>query len=208
MKGLKAPGLDGIQPIFYQINLEVVSETLFYFVVWAWQRRKVDLWILKAHMVLIPKIPRPVSLKDFRPITLFNTSYKILSKVIVNRLRPILQRIVGPFQSSFLPGRSTTDNILITQEVEHSLMRRKGRQGGMICKIDLHKAYDSVSWQFIRESLLFFHVPVSLVDLIMFCISNIDIAVIWNGEGLPAFRPERGLRQGDPLSPYFFILVM
>ncbi|KAA3474264.1 reverse transcriptase [Gossypium australe] len=117
-------------------DLEVVEKAL--------KVGEVDLDVLKAHMLLILKGSRPTIVKDFRPITLLNTSYKILSKVIVNCLRPILQRIIEPYQNSFLAGHCTTDNTLIAQEVVHSLMGKKGRQGPMVCKIDLHKAYNSV----------------------------------------------------------------
>ncbi|OMO87284.1 reverse transcriptase [Corchorus capsularis] len=187
---------------------ETVKETVFNFVAMAFANQRVDLNVLHAHMVLIPKGNCPTTVKDFRPITLLNTSYKILSKVIVNRLRPILQRIIRPFRNSFLAGRSTTDNILITQEIVHSLMGRKGSKGAVIAKIDLQKAYDNVSWSFLREVLVFYDFPAGLINLIMYCVSNIDLAIIWNGEVLPAFHPQQGLRQGDPLSPYLFILVM
>ncbi|OMO53937.1 reverse transcriptase [Corchorus capsularis] len=208
MKGLKAPGVDGIQPIFYQRNWVTVKESLLKFVDEAITSGKIDVNLLHAHMVLIPKGSNPTSVKDFRPITLLNTCYKILSKVLVNRMRPILQRIIGPFQNSFLAGRSTTDNILITQEIVHTLSNLKGRKGAMILKIDLQKAYDNVSWEFLHEVLNFFGFPTQLISLIMFCVTNIDLSIIWNGDALPSFKPQQGLRQGDPLSPYLFILAM
>ncbi|OMO84846.1 reverse transcriptase [Corchorus capsularis] len=207
-KGLKAPGVDGIQPIFYQRNWVTVKESLLKFVDEAITSGKIDVNLLHAHMVLIPKGSNPTSVKDFRPITLLNTCYKILSKVLVNRMRPILQRIIGPFQNSFLAGRSTTDNILITQEIVHTLSNLKGRKGAMILKIDLQKAYDNVSWEFLHEVLNFFGFPTQLISLIMFCVTNIDLSIIWNGKALPSFKPQQGLRQGDPLSPYLFILAM
>lgn len=107
---------------------------------------------------------------DFRPITLLNSVYKILSKALVNRIRPLLHTLVGPFQSSFITGRGTGENIVITQEVVHSLMKRKGRLGSMVFKIDLHKAYDSVSWVFLRQVLVYFNFPTQFFNLIMFCV--------------------------------------
>lgn len=148
-----------------------------------------------------------ISIADFRPITLLNTSYKLVSKVLVSRLRPILHQIVGPFQNSFLAGRGTSDNILITQEVVHSLVNLKGRRGGMILKLDIHKAYDTVSWQFLHETLLLLDLPNVLIELVMFSIKHMTTSIVWNGEKLPDFHSGRGLRQGLS-EPYLFILVM
>ncbi|OMO49818.1 reverse transcriptase [Corchorus capsularis] len=199
MKGLKAPGVDGIQPIFYQKHWSSVQVSLVSFVQNAFEQRQVELNILRAHMVLIPKGQNPGSVRDLRPITLLNTWYKILSKVIVNRMRPILQRIIGPYQNSFLAGRSTSDNILIAQEVIHTLSNLKGRKGAMVTKIDLQKAYDNVDWRFLEEVLVFYGFPAPLVQLIMFCVPNTELSIIWNGDALPHFKPQQGLRQDNLL---------
>lgn len=104
----------------------------------------------KTLVSLIPKVDNPDSIKMFRPISLCNVVYKVISKIIVDRLRPLLTKIVSPFQSSFIPGRTTNDNIIITQEILHTLRSKKGKKGGMIFKIDLEKAYDKVSWKFLQ----------------------------------------------------------
>lgn len=108
----------------------------------------------KILIALIPKTDNPVNIKMFRPISLCNVGYKIITKIIVVRLKPMLNKIISPFQSSFIPGRTTSDNIIITQEVLHTLRSKKG---GMIFKIDLEKAYDKVSWKFIFDTRNFFN---------------------------------------------------
>lgn len=113
-----------------------------------------------------------------------------------------------PNQSSFVPGRSTTDNIIISQEIIHTLKSKKGKVGGMILKIDLEKAYDNISWAFLNQTLDEFGFDKNLIDMIMCCVTTVSTAILWNGEPLKEFKPEKGLRQGDPLSPYLFVLCM
>ncbi|GLU14311.1 hypothetical protein SLE2022_308870 [Rubroshorea leprosula] len=207
MRGLKNPDLDGIQPIFYQKHWEVVSGTLHSFV----NKSLIDsfeLDILHAHITLIPKGESPYVMQKFRPICLLNVTYKILAKVIVNRLRPYLQNLIGPWQSSFLSGRSTTYNIILVQEAVHLMQRLKGKKGALAFKINLHKAFNSVGWDFLNEVLVDFNLLEPLIWLIMFSVTSLQLSIIWNGEKLPYFQPQRGLCQGDPLSPYLFIMVM
>ncbi|XP_028092237.1 uncharacterized protein LOC114292475 [Camellia sinensis] len=144
----------------------------------------------------------------FRPISLCNVTYKIISKILVNRIRPILSDIISPNQSSFIPGRSTHDNIIITQEAIHTVNKKKGKIGFMIFKVDLEKAYDNISWNFLRQTLLEFHFDEKLVTMIMNCVTSVSTAILWNGEPLDEFKPAKGLRQGDSLSPYLFVLCM
>ncbi|XP_071721951.1 uncharacterized protein [Rutidosis leptorrhynchoides] len=100
-------------------------------------------------LVLIGKIDKPVNMKDFRPIALCNVLYKILSKVLANRLKSILPLIVSPSQSAFVPGRKITDNIVIAFELIHSMRRKKrGKYGDVVLKLDISKAYDRVDWRF------------------------------------------------------------
>ena len=134
--------------------------------------------------------------------------YKVLTKIIVARLRPFLGKLISPLQMAFVPGRKGMDNVIIAQEIIHSLSRKKGNTGYMAIKIDLEKAYDKLEWSFIRDTLIRFNLPRNLVELIMSCVSSVSTSILFNGGTLDSFKPSRGIRQGDPLSPYIFIMCM
>ncbi|XP_031120447.1 uncharacterized protein LOC116023586 [Ipomoea triloba] len=208
MKNFESPGPDGIPALFYQHFWNEVGMALTNMVNQALATGTVNRSLLHAYMTLIPKKETPESAADFRPITLLNVAFKVISKVLVNRMRPIMCNLIGPHQNSFLPGRSTQDNIILTQEVVHTMNRKRGKKGYMIVKVDLQKAYDSVAWSFLESTLVDFGFPRQMVELISFSLRESDISILWNGRKLPPFSPGRGLRQGDPLAPYLFNLVM
>ena len=131
-------------------------------------------------ITLIPKVENPETINQFIPITLYNVSYKILTKDLVNIIRPLLGKLIGPFQFSFLPGRQTSDNIIITQEIIHSLEKMKGKEKGMIFKIDLEKACDKVSWEFLEKALINFNFNPKWIKMIMSCVSCCNTKVFWN----------------------------
>lgn len=159
-------------------------------------------------ITLILKIENPESLTHFCPISLCNVLCKTLTKVLVSRLRSALSNVVGPFQNSFVPGRSTCDNIIIAQEIVHNLRSKKGKKCDMILKIDLKRSYDNVSWQFLSKTLVDFNLNDHWIELIINCVTNVKASMLWNGEKLKEFSMEKGLRQGDPFSPYLFVLCM
>ena len=162
----------------------------------------------KTLLVLIQKKKNADSLRDYRPISLCNVSYKIITKTVVNRIKPLLSRLIGPAQTSFVSGRQITDNIVLAQEIIHSMRNKKGKKGWMACKIDLTKAYDMLRWDFIHETLVDVGFPELVVSVIMNCITTPSMEILWNGDRTSSFIPSRGIRQGDPMSPYIFVLCI
>nr|KYP39534.1 LINE-1 reverse transcriptase isogeny [Cajanus cajan] len=208
MGSLKAPGPDGLHAIFYQSQWNIIGQTFCELIHAIEASPSKVAEINNTLITLIPKTENVSSLKQMHPISLCNVSYKIITKILSNRLRQVMADLVSPNQCSFVPHRQASENIIITQEVIHSMKRRTGNKGWMAIKIDLEKTYDRLNWRFIRDTLSDIGLPQNFVELVWACISTPSSRVLWNGEALQEFHPSRGIRQGDPLSPYLFMLCM
>lgn len=151
---LKAPGPDGFSGIFYQQHWEVVKDSVSAAVKKFFVEGSFPEKINETLVTLIPKIPMPKSLNNLRPISCCNFLYKIISKLIVIRLKGMMGGLISPNQSAFVGGRLIQDNLLIAQEVFHSLKRRnKGERENIAIKLDMNKAYDRLTFSFLRRML-------------------------------------------------------
>ncbi|GJU61158.1 RNA-directed DNA polymerase, eukaryota, reverse transcriptase zinc-binding domain protein [Tanacetum coccineum] len=131
----------------------------------------------------------------------------VISKILTNRIKDGLSKVVSLNQSAFIPGRHIQDNILITQELLKGYNRKTGAKRYAM-KIDIQKAYDTINWDFLKEVMLLVGLHEVTVHWMMTCITTPSFSICVNGEINGYFKGERGLRQGDPISPYLFTLVM
>ena len=130
--------------IYIYISKDKRCYTIYILVKKVFFERRVPEYLNNTHIALIPKIQGPETLGNYRPISLCNTGYKIVTKIIVARLRPYLDKLISPLQAAFVPGRKGVDNAIIAQEVIHTLSKKRGKVGYMALKIDLEKAYDKL----------------------------------------------------------------
>lgn len=189
----KAPGPDGMAPLFFITYWDIVGQAVTKVVLSSFKSGTLPPILNHSFITLISKKKRPKFVTDFWPISLSNVLYKLVAKVLANRLKGILHQIISPTQSAFVLGRRISNNVLATFEIMHFLnQKRGGKENFMFLKLDISKAYDRVKWNFIEQAMI--------------KIGSVSFAVLINGELSIHIQPSKCIHQGDPLFPYLFLL--
>ncbi|KAL4360430.1 hypothetical protein GQ457_04G021670 [Hibiscus cannabinus] len=205
----KASGIDGLLASFYHQHWDLIGKDVIQLCQDLLSQRIDMATVNNTIIALIPKVTEPVCMKQLRPISLWTTIYKIVSKTLLNRMKPYLHLFISENQSAFLKGRLISDNILIAYELIHYLSSSKiGSNKGVALKLDMEKAFDRVEWTFLCSVMLRVGFHPDWVALIMECVTTITFSTRVNDKLTTEFTPQRGLRQGDPLSSFLFLLCM
>jgi hypothetical protein len=202
----KSPGPDGWPVEFFLSFFDILGKDLVDMVEEIRKFGNTSGEINSTFISLILKSGRPESFKDFRPISLCNLIYKLNSKIIANIIKPFLSHFMSKEQFGFLENRHIMEAIGLAQEGLHSIKTKKMKD--LILKMDLVKAYDRVNWNFLRLVLLQIGLPLNVTNWIMGNVSSACFSVLINGNPTNFFKGSRGIRQGFPLSPLLFLLVI
>ncbi|GJR87788.1 RNA-directed DNA polymerase, eukaryota [Tanacetum coccineum] len=202
----KSPGPDGFTFEFFRKYWTVVGPDFCIAVKWFFDHGDFAIGCNSSFVALIPKVLDPKVVSDYRPISLIGSLYKVVTKILASRLSLVISDLISDVQTAFLPNRQILDGPFIINEILARCKLKK--QQAMIFKVDFAKAYDSVRWDYLDDVLISFGFGPKWRSWIRGSLSSGKASILVNGSPTTEFHLYRGLKQGDPLAPFLFLLIM
>jgi hypothetical protein len=202
--GNKCPGPDGFNFNFFKTCWDIIKGDVMDFLT-EFHHNAVLPKAITSFLTLVPKKDHPRVLSDYRPICLVSSLYKILSKVLADRLKKVLGKLIDKVQSAFLSKRQIFDGVLVINELVDLAKQRD--DNCLLFKVDFERAYDTVSWKFLEYMMERMGFADTWMRWIRSCVCQSSMSVLVNGSPMADLSVGKGLRQGDPLSPFLFLIV-
>ncbi|GKV26106.1 hypothetical protein SLEP1_g35459 [Rubroshorea leprosula] len=201
----KAPGPDGFNFRFMKSMWEDIKTEVIGFVKEFQEQGRLARGSNASFIVLIPKTKNPQRIEEYRPISLIGVMYKVVAKLMASRLSKVMHKIIGEQQMAFIKGRQLVDGVVIANEVIDEAKRK--RRKSFVFKVDFEKAYDKVCWKFLDYMLDRMAFCDTWRRWIQECLQSSMVSILINGSPTRQFPVTKGIRQGDPLSPFLFLIV-
>ncbi|XP_071688454.1 uncharacterized protein [Rutidosis leptorrhynchoides] len=202
----KALRPDGFNLNFYKKFFWLIKGDLMKALEWFHTQNEISKGCNASFFTLIPKVIDPISLGEYRPISFIESYYKIIAKILAKRLQRVISKIIGYEQRAFMKGRYILDSVFVANEMVDYMKSQKRRC--LMFKANFKKAFDRINWEFLFTVLDCMGFGKKWILWIKACLSSASISILVNGSPTNEFSLKRGVRQGDPISPYLFIIAV